>query len=60
MGYFALFTQLSDFRLQGDQSFAFSSDFHAINPKTCVIFDLFIAWLSFQHHKDIRNCIKYG
>ena len=41
--FFALFTQLSDFRLQGDQSLAFSSDFYAINPKTCVIFGLFIA-----------------
>ena len=40
---FALFTQFSDFRLQGDQSLAFSSDFYAINPKTCVIFGLFIA-----------------
>ena len=52
---FALFTQLSDFRLQGDQSLATSSDFYAINPKTCVIFGLFIVWLSFQHHKDIKD-----
>ena len=43
LGYSALF--YPTFRLQtlGDQSFAFSSDFHAINPKTCVHSDLFLA-----------------
>ena len=38
---FALFTQLSDFRLQGDQSLAFSSDFYAKSKDLCNFWSLY-------------------
>ena len=57
VGYFCPFYPISDFRLQGDQSLAFSSDFYAKSKDLCNFWSLYclIGFSTPQRHQKLHK-----